>query len=51
MVISVRVPESECEFTSPARTECGMFVMFCMQCWISVSAVLECVDVVSRGSI
>ena len=30
----------ECEFTSPVRTECGMFVMSCMQCCISVSAVL-----------
>ena len=30
----------ECAFTSPVRTECGMFVMFCMQCCMSVSAVL-----------
>ena len=30
----------ECAFTSSARTECGMFVMFCMQCCMSVSAVL-----------
>ena len=22
----------ECAFTSPMRTECGMFVMYCMQC-------------------
>ena len=22
----------ECAFTSPVRTECGMFVMCCMQC-------------------
>ena len=29
-----------CAFTSPARTECGMFVMCCMQCCMSVSAVL-----------
>ena len=29
----------ECAFTSPVRTECGMFVMYCMQCCISVSAV------------
>ena len=35
----------ECAFTSPVRTECGMFVMCCM----SVSAVLYCVDVLSRG--
>ena len=30
----------ECAFTSPVRTKCGMFVMFCMQCCMSVSAVL-----------
>ena len=30
----------ECAFTSPVRTECGMIVMYCMQCCISVSAVL-----------
>ena len=30
----------ECAFTSPVRTECGMFVMYCMQCSMSVSAVL-----------
>ena len=41
----------ECAFTSPVRTECGMFVMYCMQCCMSVSAVLWCVDVVSRGGI
>ena len=41
----------ECAFTSPVRTECGMFVMYCMQCCMSVSAVLQCVDVVSRGGI
>ena len=29
----------ECAFTSPVRTECGMFVMYCMQCCMSVSAV------------
>ena len=27
----------ECVFTSPVRTECGMFVMYCMQCCMSVS--------------
>ena len=37
----------ECAFTSPVRTECGMFVMCCM----SVSAVLWCVDVLSRGGL
>ena len=30
----------ECVFTSPVRTECGMFVMYCMQCCMSVSAIL-----------
>ena len=30
----------ECVFTSLVRTECGMFVMCCMQCCMSVSAVL-----------
>ena len=30
----------ECAFTSPVRTECGMFVMYRMQCCMSVSAVL-----------
>ena len=31
----------ECAFTSPVRTECGMFVMYCMQCCMSVSAVFS----------
>ena len=30
----------ECAFTSSVRTECGMFVMYCMQRSMSVSAVL-----------
>ena len=30
----------ECVFTSPVRTECGMFEMYCMRCCMSVSAVL-----------
>ena len=30
----------ECAFTSPVRTKCGMSVMCCMQCCMSVSAVL-----------
>lgn len=34
---------------SPVRTECGMFVMCCMQCVMSESAVLWWLDVVSRG--
>ena len=41
----------ECAFTSPMRNECGMFVMYCMQCCMSVSSVLQCVDVLSRGGI
>ena len=28
----------ECAFTSPVRTECGMFVMYCMKCCMSVSS-------------
>ena len=39
VVISVRVPEVDSAFTSPVRTDCGMFVMYCMQCCMSVSAV------------
>ena len=27
----------ECALTSPVRTECGMFVMYCMQCCMSVA--------------
>ena len=30
----------ECAFTSRLRTEWGMFVMCCMQCCMSVSAIL-----------
>ena len=30
----------ECSFTSPVRTECSMFLMYYMQCCMSVSAVL-----------
>ena len=30
----------ECAFTSPVRTGCGVFVMCCMQCCMSVSAFL-----------
>ena len=30
----------ECAFTSPERTECGMFMMCCIQCCMSVSPVL-----------
>ena len=32
----------ECSFTSPMRTECGMFVMSCIQCCMSVSVVRGC---------
>ena len=41
----------KCAFTSPVRTECGMCVMCCMQSCRSLSAVLKCVDVLSRGGI
>ena len=30
----------ECAFTSPVRTECRMFVVYCMQCCMPVSPVL-----------
>ena len=30
----------ECAFTSPLRTACGMFLMYCMPCCMSVSGVL-----------
>ena len=30
----------ECGFTSPVRAECSMFVMYCIHCCMSVSAVL-----------
>ena len=30
----------ECAFTSPVRNACGMFVMYCMHCCVSVSVVL-----------
>ena len=30
----------ECAFISPVMTECGIFAMYCMQCCMSVSAVL-----------
>ena len=35
----------ECAFTSPVRTECGMFVMCYMQCCMSVTAGLRYIDV------
>ena len=30
----------ECAFTSPVRPVCGMFVMCCMKCCMSMSAVV-----------
>ena len=33
----------ESAFTSPVKTECGMFVMSCMQCCIHVFAVCSVV--------
>ena len=41
----------ECAFTSPLRNEWGMFVLCCMQCGMSESAVLQCVDVLTRVGI
>ena len=41
----------ECVFTSPVRNECCMFVMYCMQCCMSVSVVSYCMDVLSRWGI
>ena len=39
----------ECAFTSPVRTECGMFVMYCMQCcMVRVSCFVVCGCGVSR---
>ena len=35
----------ECAFTSPVRTDCGMFVMYCMQC---CSAWMWCLEEVYR---
>ena len=40
---------AECAFTSPVKTECGILLMCCMQCYMSVSTVSKCVDVLSRG--
>ena len=37
----------DCAFTYPMRTECGMCVIYCMPCCMSVSYVLQCVDVLS----
>ena len=38
----------ECAFTSPVRTDCGMFVMYCMRCCMAVSAALVRGSAVSR---
>ena len=32
----------ECAFTSPVRTDCGMFVMYCMQCCMFVMYCMQC---------
>ena len=32
----------ECAFTSPVRTECCMFVMYCMQCCMSGKSGTHC---------
>ena len=32
----------ECAFTSPVGTEYGMFVMYCMQCCMSVCSTWMC---------
>ena len=36
----------ECAFTSPVRTECGMFVMYCMQCCMLCVLIVEGMSVV-----
>ena len=41
----------ECAVTSPMRTECGIFVMRCIQCCMSMSTVLWYMYLVSRGGI
>ena len=38
-------------FTSQVRTECVMFVMYCMQCCMFVSTVFYCMDELSWGGI
>ena len=38
----------ECTFTSPVRTECGMFVMYCMQCQLFCSAWMCCIEEVYK---
>ena len=48
MVINVRVPASGLCVHIPLNIECGMFVMCYVQCCMSVSTVLLCVDVLSR---
>ena len=32
----------DCAFTSPVRTECGIFVMYCMQCCMFCFVVRGC---------
>ena len=40
LMMTSSISARECAFTSPVRTECGMFVMCCMQCCMSMSVVL-----------
>ena len=44
MISAISCPLSssvyECQRVECVRTECGMFVMYCIQCCMSVSAVL-----------
>ena len=40
-----------CPLWYPVRTECGMFVMYYMQCCMFMTAVLKCEDVLSGGGI
>ena len=38
----------ECAFTFPVRTECGMFMMCCIQCCMSANCIVVCGCAVSR---
>ena len=39
------------EWSVRSHLRCGMFVMYCVQCCMSVSTVLSCIDVLSRRGI
>ena len=39
MTSAISCQRVKCAFISLVRTECGMFVMYCMQCCMSMSAV------------